>query len=80
MLWGFISAYQFGHLHIWKGTINAEKYMQVLEKHMRPSRWDLFPYIFYLLQQCGFLVEESRCWTGLPAVQTSHQLKRFGTK
>lgn len=41
MLWGFISAYQFGHLHIWKGTINAEKYMQVLEKHIQMGSFPL---------------------------------------
>lgn len=41
MLWGFISAYQFGHFHIWKGTINAEKYMQVLEKHIQMGSFPL---------------------------------------
>ncbi len=25
-----------GSLHIWKGTINAERYIQVLEQHMLP--------------------------------------------
>lgn len=30
----------------------------------------------YLLP--GFIVEESRCWTGLPFVQTFHQFKAFG--
>ncbi len=31
-----------GSLHIWKGTINAERYIQVLEQHMLPSRRRLF--------------------------------------
>ncbi len=31
-----------GQLHIWKGTINAESYIQVLEQHMLPSRRRLF--------------------------------------
>ncbi len=31
-----------GSLHIWKGTINAERYIQVLEQHMLPSRRSLF--------------------------------------
>ncbi len=31
-----------GSLHIWKGTINAERYIQVLEQHMLPSRRLLF--------------------------------------
>ena len=29
----------------------------------------------HLLQQHGFIVEESRCWTDLPTVQTFHLLK-----
>uniref|UniRef100_A0A9J8ARF6 Tc1-like transposase DDE domain-containing protein n=1 Tax=Cyprinus carpio carpio TaxID=630221 RepID=A0A9J8ARF6_CYPCA len=29
-------------LHIWKGTINAERYIQVLEQHMLPSGRCLF--------------------------------------
>ncbi len=31
-----------GSLHIWKGTINAERYIQVLEQHMLPTRRRLF--------------------------------------
>ena len=31
------------------------------------------------LQQQGFMAEESRCWTGLPAVQNLHPLNTFGT-
>ncbi|KAF3693721.1 hypothetical protein EXN66_Car009397 [Channa argus] len=49
MVCGFISAYGVGSLHIWKGTINAEKDMEVLEQHMFPSRECLFqgrPVIF----------------------------------
>ena len=42
MVWGCISAYGMGSLHIWKGTINAERYIEVLEQHMLPSRWRLF--------------------------------------
>ncbi len=36
MVWGCMSACGMGSLHIWKGTINAEKYIQVLEQHMLP--------------------------------------------
>lgn len=32
-------------------------------------------HILQLLQQYGFVVEESWCWTGLAAVQSFHQLK-----
>uniref|UniRef100_A0A8C1DR28 Tc1-like transposase DDE domain-containing protein n=1 Tax=Cyprinus carpio carpio TaxID=630221 RepID=A0A8C1DR28_CYPCA len=42
MVWGFMSACGMGSLHIWKGTINAERYIQVLEQHMLPSRHRLF--------------------------------------
>ena len=27
---------QLGNLHIWQNTINAEKYIEVLEQHMLP--------------------------------------------
>ncbi len=32
MVWGCMSACGMGSLHIWKGTINAERYIQVLEQ------------------------------------------------
>uniref|UniRef100_A0A9J7YZN5 Tc1-like transposase DDE domain-containing protein n=1 Tax=Cyprinus carpio carpio TaxID=630221 RepID=A0A9J7YZN5_CYPCA len=38
MVWGCMTACGMGSLHIWKGTINAERYIQVLEQHMLPSR------------------------------------------
>uniref|UniRef100_A0A9J7XCN4 Uncharacterized protein n=1 Tax=Cyprinus carpio carpio TaxID=630221 RepID=A0A9J7XCN4_CYPCA len=37
-----ISACGMGSLYIWKGTISAERYIQVLEQHMLPSRCRLF--------------------------------------
>ncbi len=42
MVWGCMSACGMGSLHIWKGTINTERYIQVLEQHMLPSRRRLF--------------------------------------
>ncbi|ROL46630.1 Transposable element Tcb1 transposase [Anabarilius grahami] len=42
MVWGCLSACGMGSLHIWKGTINAERYIQVLEQNMLPSRRRLF--------------------------------------
>ncbi len=42
MVWGCMSACGTGSLHIWKGTINAERYIQVLEQHVLPSRRRLF--------------------------------------
>ncbi len=38
-----------GSLHVLEGTMNAERYMKVLEQHMLPSRRRLFqgrPYVF----------------------------------
>ncbi len=42
MVWGCISAYGMGSLHVLEGTMNAERYIKVLEQHMLPSRWCLF--------------------------------------
>uniref|UniRef100_A0A9J7XCR1 Paired domain-containing protein n=1 Tax=Cyprinus carpio carpio TaxID=630221 RepID=A0A9J7XCR1_CYPCA len=42
MVWGCMSACGMGSLLIWKDTINAERYIQVLEKHILPSRRCLF--------------------------------------
>ncbi len=42
MVWGCISAYGMGSLHILEGTMNAERYIKVLEQHMLPSRLHVF--------------------------------------
>ncbi len=39
---GWIWAYGMGSLHVLEGTMNAERYIKVLEQHMLPSRWCLF--------------------------------------
>ncbi len=31
-----------GSLHVLEGTVNAERYIKVLEQHMLPSRWRVF--------------------------------------
>ncbi len=59
------------------------------DKHMHPSRQRLFqgwPCVFQIQNQIlqrllkhGFIVEESGCWIGLPAVQIFHILRTFGT-
>ncbi len=79
-----IRAYGMGNLHVLEGTMIAERYIKVLEQHMLPFRLRLFqerPCVFQqdntnhklqLFQQHGFVVEESGCWIGLPAVQGSH--------
>ncbi len=62
---GCISAYGMGSLHVLEGTMNAERYIKVLEQHMLPSRQRLFQQDnakpLQLLQQHGFIVEESGC-------------------
>uniref|UniRef100_A0AAY4DHR7 Insertion element IS150 protein InsJ-like helix-turn-helix domain-containing protein n=1 Tax=Denticeps clupeoides TaxID=299321 RepID=A0AAY4DHR7_9TELE len=42
LVWGCMSVCGMGSLHVWKGTINAEKYIQLLEQHMLPSRRHVF--------------------------------------
>uniref|UniRef100_A0A3B4CCP3 Tc1-like transposase DDE domain-containing protein n=1 Tax=Pygocentrus nattereri TaxID=42514 RepID=A0A3B4CCP3_PYGNA len=42
MVWGCVSAHSMGNLHICEGTINAERYIKVLEQHMLPSKQRLF--------------------------------------
>ncbi len=42
MVWGCISAYGMGNLHVLEGTMNAKRYIKVLEQHMLPSRRRLF--------------------------------------
>ena len=51
MVWGCISAHSMGDLHICEGTIDAEAYVGILERHMLPSRWRLFPGTPCLFQQ-----------------------------
>lgn len=55
-------------LHIWKNTVSAVFYKQVLEQRMLPSRQHLFQGLAYysrttlnhILQQHDFGVEESK--------------------
>ncbi len=42
MVWGCVSALGKGNLHFCDGTINAEKYIEILEHTMLPSRRHLF--------------------------------------
>ncbi len=84
MVCGCISAYGMGSLHGLEGTMNAERYIKVLAQHVHPPDDVYFReglvyfsrtmqnHILQLLQLHGFIVEESGCWSGLPAVQTFH--------
>ncbi len=51
MVWGCISAYGMGSLHVLEGTMNAERYIKVLEQHMLPSRWRVFQGRLFVFQQ-----------------------------
>ncbi len=51
MVWGFISAYGMGSFYVLEGTMNAERYIKVLEQHMLPSRRRLFQGITCVFQQ-----------------------------
>ncbi len=42
LVWGCISADGMGSLHVLEGTMNAERYIKVLEQHMLPSRGRLY--------------------------------------
>ncbi len=78
MVWGCISAYAIGSLHVLEGTMNAERYIKVLGRNICSPPDDVYfsrtmqNLILQLLQQHGFIVEEYVCWIGLPAVQIFH--------
>ncbi len=48
---GCISAFVMGSLHVLEGTMNAERYIKVLEQHRLPSRWRLFQGRLCVFQQ-----------------------------
>lgn len=49
MVWGCISVYGMGSLQIWKQTINAERYIQVLQQHMLPSTTSFWNWVCNLM-------------------------------
>lgn len=75
MVWGCVSAYEIG-IYISKRHINSGKYIQVLKPHMFLSFRPYF--IVASIPTACVAVEESRCWSCVPTVQTFHQLKIFG--
>lgn len=44
-------AYEMGSLNIWKRTIYAERYIEVLDKYTLPSRQQLFQGRSFVFQQ-----------------------------
>ncbi len=85
MVWGCVSALGKGNLHFCDGTINAEKYIEILEHNMLPSRRHLFqgrPCIFQQDNAKPHSAHITKSWlrrkgygylTGLPAVPTCLQ-------
>ncbi len=51
IVWGCISAYGMGSLHVLEGTMNAEKYIKVLEQQILSSRQCLFQERHCVFQQ-----------------------------
>ncbi len=43
MVWGCISAYGMGSLHVLEGTMNVERYIKVLEQTYIRQEWDQIP-------------------------------------
>ncbi len=72
MVWGCISAYGMGSLHVLEGTMNAERYLICSPPDDVYFSRTMQNHILQLLQQHGFVVEESGYWIGLPAVQIFH--------
>ncbi len=79
MVWGCMSACGMGSLHIWKGTINAERYIQCSHPDVVSFREDLAfsnmtmpDHIPHQLQHHGCVEEGSGYWNGQPAVQIFH--------
>ncbi len=68
---GCISAYSIGSLHVLEGTMNAEKYIKVLEATYAPLQTmsisgkafsrTMQNHTLQLLQHPGFVLEESGC-------------------
>ncbi len=85
MVWGCVSALGKGNLHFCDGTINAEKYIEILEHNMLTSRRHLFqgrPCIFQQDNAKPHSAHITKSWlrrrvygylTGLPAVPTCLQ-------
>ncbi len=82
-LWWYGGAYGMGSLHVLEGTMNAKRYEGFRATCSLPDdvyfreglvyfRRTMQNHILQLLQQHGFVVEESGCWIRLHAVQIFH--------
>ncbi len=69
MVWGCISAYGMGSFHVLEGTICSPPDDVCFREGLVYFSRTMQNHILQLLQQHGFVVEESGCWIDLPAVQ-----------
>ncbi len=72
MVWGCISAYGMGSLHVLEGTMNAERYINVLEQHMLPSRRRLFQGRPCVFQQDNAKSEKKWTWRDIRPSMVTH--------
>ncbi len=86
---GVHTAYDMGSLHVLEGIMNAERYIKVLGGNICSPSDDVYfreglvyfsrtmqNHILQLLQQHRFVLKESRCWVGLPAVRIGASLNK----
>ena len=90
MVWGCISAHGIRDLYICEGTIDAEAYVGILERHAVCLWKQLFPGTQCVFQQdnampnsawvstANFVGIECVCLTSLPVVQIYLLLKMYG--
>ncbi len=80
MVWEGISAYTMGSLHDLEDTMNAERFIQVLEQHMLPSRWHLFhgrPCVFQLNNAKPHTAAITTAWLRSRRVRACLQSRSF---
>ncbi len=73
MVWGCISAYRMGSLHVLEGTINAERYKKALEQHTLPSKGRL-------LQGMPCVFQQDNAKPHIAAITTQHGFFRDDVK
>jgi hypothetical protein len=64
MVWGYMAASGVGRLHIVQGTVNAEKYINILQNVMLPSAQQLFPGQFQSRMTMLHATEQRQWLTG----------------
>src|SRR4029434_8851544 len=73
MVWGCVSALGKGNVHFCDATINAEKYIEILEQHMLPLRIHPFqgsPCIFQQDNAKPDFCPHFKCMAGLACLQS----------